>query len=133
MDPTTPTGLGPGFFNLENLLRGENAALIVASWSLTELISRSSRGLRVVRQRLLPVLPLFFCEVFVFATSHWQPLATHGERALLGALLGTATVWGHMAAKKAGLHEYLPFMRQDDATEPARPEAPEPTECKDVR
>lgn len=117
-DPTT--GLGPSFFNLDNMLVPQNVALIVVSWSLTELISRSSKGLTFVRKRLLPVLPLIFCMLFVFATASWQPHATHGERLLLGALLGTVTVWGHMAAQKAGLHKYLPFMNPvvvDDATE----------------
>lgn len=129
MNPDLPTtaGLGPGFFNLDNILMPQNIALIVVSWSLTELISRSSKGMQFVRERLLPVLPLIFCELFVFATAHWQPHATHGERALLGALLGTVTVWGHAAAKKAGLHNYLPFMKPaGDADEAS--EAPAPTD-----
>lgn len=110
MDPTTTTGLGPGFFNLDNMLAPQNVALIVVSWSLTELISRSSKGFTFVRERLLPVLPLMFCVLFVLATASWQPRATLGERLLLGALLGTVTVWGHMAAQKVGLHKLLPFM-----------------------
>lgn len=111
-----PTGVGPGFFNLDNMLRAQNVVVVVASWSVTELISRAGRGLTFVRERLLPVLPLIFCELLVFATASWQPEATHGERALLGALLGTVTVWGHQAAKRAGLHDLLPFMR-DKATD----------------
>lgn len=136
MDPQNITdtlpALGPSFFNLDNVLMPQNVALIVVSWSLTELISRSSKGLVFVRERLLPILPLIFCEIFVFATASWQPAATHGERALLGALLGTVTVWGHAAAKKAGLHNWLPFMKDKDS-DSENPEAHAITECKDVR
>lgn len=123
MDPTTPltvSGLGPGFFNLDNLLMPQNIAVIVAAWSLTELVARSSKGLAFVRDRLLPLLPVAFCLLFVFATAHWQPAATNGERLLLGALLGTVTVWGHMAAQKTGLHGLLPFMqRSETPSDPA--------------
>lgn len=122
MNPT-PTGVGPSFFNLDNMLAPQNVALIVVSWSLTELVSRSSVGLPVVRVRLLPILPVVFCELFVFATAGWQPQATFGERVLLGALLGTVTVWGHMAAQKTGLHKLLPFMNPVTVTEenPSKP------------
>lgn len=124
MDPSiveaaaaTPAGLGPGFFNLDNMLAPQNIALIVVSWALTELISRSSKGLVFVRERLLPILPVVFCELFVFLTANWQPHATVGERALLGALLGTVTVWGHMVAQKAGLHAFMPFMKKAPVSE----------------
>jgi hypothetical protein len=129
MDPapvtTAVSGLGPGFFNLDNMLVPQNIALIVVSWSLTELISRSSKGLEFVRERMLPILPVLFCELFVFATSTWQPAATVGERALLGALLGTVTVWGHMAAQKSGLQGLIPFMKPG-ADAGAEEKAPEP-------
>ena len=106
-----PSGLGPGFFNLSNVLVPQNVALIVVAWSLTELISRASKGLPFVQERMLPVLPVLFCVAFVFATSSWQPSATYGERMLLGSLLGTVTVWGHMTAQATGLHRLMPFMR----------------------
>ena len=126
-------GLGPGFFNLENLLMPQNIALIVVSWALTELIARSSRGFSFVQERLLPVLPVAFCVAFVFATTSWQPTATYGERVLLGTLLGTVTVWGHMAAQSSGLHALLPFMKRprEAAEAGSAKNAPDPKKSVD--
>ena len=108
-------GIGSGFFNLDTILVPQNIALIVVSWSLTELISRSAKGWQFIRDHLLPILPLAFCELFVFATASWQPSATHGERALLGALLGTVTVWGHSFVQNSPFAKYIPFLKDQGA------------------
>lgn len=101
----------PGFLQLDNLLAYQNGLLVMAAWFITEIISRSTRGV-IVMQRVLPALPILVCEVLVFATTSWQPTATNGERMLLGVLLGALTVNGHMLAKKWGLQDLLPFMKE---------------------
>jgi hypothetical protein len=128
------SGLGPGFFNLDNLMMPQNVALMVVSWALTELVSRATRSSPFVKQHVLPLLPVAFCELFVFLTANWQPEATVGERALLGALLGTVTVWGHVAAGKAGLQKFLPFGQPaEDAPAPELREGPGAEEGREFR
>jgi len=106
-------GVGPGFFNIDNVLAYQNAVLIVAAWSITEMLSRATRkmGNADIRASILTLLPLGLCVAFVLGTAHWQPTATTGERVLLGCLLGTFTVWGHTVAKSTGLHDKLPILK----------------------
>lgn len=114
-------GVGPGFFNIDNVLAFQNALLIVLAWSITELFSRATRkmGNADVRACILTLLPLVLCVAFVLGTAHWQPTATTGERVLLGCLLGTFTVWGHMVAKSTGLHDKLPILKLIMGQKPA--------------
>lgn len=106
-------GLGPGFFNTDNLLMPQNAMLMSLAWGLTEMASRGSRKMSKgdLRELTLMTLPAFLCLCFVFLTSNWQPHATTGERVLLGITLGVCTVFGHMFAKKTGMHDKLPFLK----------------------
>jgi hypothetical protein len=99
---THAQGLGPGFFNIDNLLMPQNMVVIMASWSLTEMFSRVFKGAPFL-DRVIIFLPLVFSLAIVFLTAERQPQATWGERVLLGTLLGTVTVWGHIAGKKTGL------------------------------
>ena len=113
MDPTPITGLGPGFFNTDNLLMPQNAMLMSLAWGLTEMSSRTMRKMTSSdkRELVLMMMPVFLCTFFVFLTSNWQPHATTGERVLLGITLGVCTVFGHMFAKKTGMHDKLPFLK----------------------
>lgn len=122
-------GLGPGFFNTDNLMRPENLTLMVASWGVTEMASRSTRKMKAadLRESILMVLPLALCIVFVFATANWQPDATGGERFLLGCMLGIATVFGHNFAKASGMHDKVPLLKlimTEKGDSPASPASP---------
>jgi hypothetical protein len=111
-DPNT-TGLGPGFFNTDNLLMPQNAMLMSLAWGLTEMASRGTRKMSKgdLRELVLMGLPVLLCTFFVFLTANWQPHATTGERMLLGIALGVCTVFGHMFAKKTGMHDKIPFLK----------------------
>ena len=135
MDPTTVThGLGPGFFNTDNLLMPQNAMLMSLAWGLTEMASRGTRKMSKadLRELVLMLLPVLLCVFFVFLTANWQPQATTGERVLLGIALGVSTVFGHMFAKKTGLHDKLPLVKllmaepQDGSDDVSEKKAPDP-------
>jgi len=113
VDLTTPTGLGPGFFNTDNLLMPQNAMLMSLAWGLTEMASRGTRKMSKtdLRELVLMMLPVLLCVFFVFLTANWQPHATTGERVLLGIALGVCTVFGHNIAKKTGMHDKLPLVK----------------------
>ena len=110
---TATKGLGPGFFNTDNLLMPQNAMLMSLAWGLTEMASRGTRKMSKgdLRELVLMVLPVLLCIFFVFLTANWQPQATAGERVLLGIALGVSTVFGHMFAKKTGMHDKLPLLK----------------------
>jgi hypothetical protein len=120
-------GLGPGFFNLENMLSYQNGILIMAAWAITEMVSRATRKMSNadLRTSVLMIMPLLLCIAFVLGTSNWQPEATVGERLLLGSLLGSVTVWGHKIAKATGMHDKIPLlnliMAEKDDEEPDEP------------
>ncbi len=113
-----------GLFNLDVLLSYQNVLVVIAAWTLItiskkvvpEFFSSQAGG------RILPVLPVLVCEALVFATMSLQPEMFMGERALLGVVLGTLTANVHTLAKRFGLHDLVPALRDpEEKVAPAEP------------
>lgn len=114
--PPSVASMG-GFFDLEHLLSYQNVLVIIAAWfaviTLRKMFPTFFKE-TVAGQRLLPVLPIVFCQAAVWITLSWQPTASWGERVLLGFVLGALTANAHTIFKRFGLHDYVPGIREGD-------------------
>lgn len=101
-------------FNLDILLSYQNILVVIAAWTLISILKKVVPEITKNKwgKRILPVLPVLVCEALVFATMAMQPDMHLAERALLGVVLGTLTANVHTIAKRFGLQDLVPALRE---------------------
>lgn len=116
MEPTTPPPNTVTFFNLDNLLAGENILVIIGAWLFTELVKRVVLAIgfpekgRIVGA--VPALvPLIAAQVLLFIVLPWMPVGTViGQRFVLGLVLGFASTHATLLLKRLGLGHLVEFV-----------------------
>ena len=128
MDPTaipTPEVIAASLFDLGKLVSHWNALLMVAVWTLIQLVRRLFPGALTgsgALARFMPLAPILLCCAAVWIPGPWlSPDETWGQRLVLGVVLGALTSNIHNLLSKLGLESLLNL-----DPDPAKRKKPEP-------
>lgn len=128
MDPTaipTPEVIAASLFDLGKLVSHWNALLMVAVWTLIQLVRRLFPGALTgssTLTRFMPLAPILLCCAAVWIPGPWLSSdETWGQRLVLGVVLGALTSNIHNLLSKLGLESLLNL-----DPDPAKRKKPEP-------